>query len=342
MAPSNYKRHLATCAFKNIIALTKSELELMKSKHSREEESQILEMSFMELKHFLTESYQKANTLYRKIVVEDNRDPIEKIKEMRVSESTLNNYLLEWKLYNKWLKANKKSVCVETANTYIASLKRKSSTQRKKQYVLQLLLQHLIDKTVKLDKFNMRISYAPKRSLTNEELRKYLEEQREISMEDYLMQRLLATYGLRINTVALLKIKDLEFLLAEEDEEERFIHLPDSKVKNYRVEPIERDLEGLLREFIGEGYDDEDFIFYSEGKDRNSKRRAQDLCQRINRRIRDSKAMKKRPNYKYTSHMFRKTKAYNLFNTAVAKLKEEVRASIGQSSGSTAVEHYIN
>lgn len=137
-----------------------------------------------------------------------------------------------------------------------------------------------------------------------------------------------------------MKLQDLEFLKAEDDEE-HMIHLPDSKVKNHRVEPIDEELEELLRDFIGNDLDDEDYVFYRDGKDKNWRRRAQDLCIRINKRINESKAIKKRGNYKYSSHMFRKTKAYNMFHKGVEQLKEQVRASIGQSQGSTAIESYI-
>ena len=174
---------------------------------------------------------------------------------------------------------------VESENTNISSLKNcRASTQRKKQYMLQNILQYLIDKSVKLDKFSMRISYIPKFPLSNEELKKYLEEQKNLNKEDWLIQLLLSTYGLRINTITLMKLQNLEFLKAEEDEE-NLIHLPDSKVKNHRIEPIEEELEDLLKEWVGNDLKDDDYIFYWEGKHLNWRRRAQDLCIRINKCI---------------------------------------------------------
>jgi len=186
----------------------------------------------------------------------------------------------------------------------------------------------------------MRISYTPKFPLSDNELKNYLEEQKKVNHEDYIIQRLLSTYGLRVNTIALLKLKNLEFLKADEGED-RLIHLPDSKVKNHRVEPIDEDLEELLTQFVDDNLDDEDYIFYRKGNNIDWRRRAQDIGNRINKRIKESKAIKKRANYKYSSHMFRKTKAYNMFHKGVEELKDKVRASIGQSQGSTALNSYI-
>lgn len=341
MDTSNMKRHLKTCVFKNEVQMKKFELELLKKKRPRDETELIEEVTFVELKHYLTESYSKAMLLYKKIQEENAKDPVEKIKEMNVSPSTLENYLLEWKLYSKWLKRNNRTVSADSANSYITSLKCRASTQRKKHNTLQLLLQHLIDRNVKLNKFRMRISYVPKKPLSNKELMDYLEEQRQLSPEDYLIQRLLASYGLRINTIALLKIKDLEFLNVAEDDD-HMIHLPDSKVKNRRLEKIDKELEGLLRNFIKGDRNPENFVFYKDGSKKSRKSRAQDLCMKINKRIKDTKVLKKIDNYKYTSHMFRKTKAYNMFQEGKERLREQVRSSIGQSQGSSAIEHYIN
>ena len=339
--PTNMKRHLKTCVFKNEVELRKHELRLLKKKLPRDETSIKEEVTFVELKHYLTESYNKAMLLYKKILDENNKDPVQKIKEMNVSAPTLENYLLEWNLYTKWLRRNNRTVSADSANTYISSLKCRASTQRKKHNTLQLLLQHLIDRNVRLNKFRMRISYAPKKPLSDKELNDYLEEQRLINTEDYIIQLLMSTYGLRINTAALLKIKDLEFLHAASDEE-RMIHLPDSKVKNRRLEKITLQLETLLTNFIKGDTNQDNYVFYRQGKHKQRKFRAQDLCMRINRKIRDSKVLKKIDNYKYTSHMFRKTKAYNMYKHANERLKEQIRSSIGQSQGSMALEHYIN
>ena len=111
-------------------------------------------------------------------------------------------------------------------------------------------------------------------------------------------------------------------------------------MKLHRVEPIDAELEELMTDFI-EKLEDEDYVFYQEGRKKPWRRRTQDLCARINKRIRESEAIKKRPNYKYSSHMFRKTRAFNLFHKGVAELKEKARAAIGQSQNSTAIDSYL-
>ena len=71
-------------------------------------------------------------------------------------------------------------------------------------------------------------------------------------------------------------------------------------------------------------------------------RRARDLSEKINKHLRDSKVIEHDENYKYSSHCFRRSVAFNLYNKENAELKEKVRKAIGQSQNSTAVEFYIN
>lgn len=87
--------------------------------------------------------------------------------------------------------------------------------------------------------------------------------------------------------------------------------------------------------------DADDFIFTSVLTGENEKKRAHDLCVRIRNRIANSKVLVKNPNYQYTTHMFRKTKAYNVYNQGLTQLKEQARQAIGQSTNSQAIEHYI-
>ena len=341
MDGSNMKRHLKSCVFYSELKATKADVIYLLKKKPRDEGDRNEEITLGELKHFLTENYNKAMQLYKKILHDDGRKPEDKIREMNVSAPTMENYLLEWRLFDKWLKKNKRVFSADTANSYIATLKNRASTIRKKHNTIQLLLQHLIDRNVRLNRFRMRISYLPKKALSEREVQAYLEEQRGINAEDYLIQLLLCTYGLRINTIALLKIRDLEFLDADKDEE-HMIHLPDSKVKNRRLEPVSKQLEDLLRKFIKGDSDGDNYVFYKSGKNLSGKVRAQNLCLKINQKIKNSKVLKKSDNYKYTSHMFRKTKAFNMYHKEKELLKDKVRTSIGQSQGSTAIEHYIN
>lgn len=341
MAYSNFRRHLMKCVFKNELGIKKSDVEILKVSQPKEK-TQIEEANIMELKNFLTDNFNKTSTLYKRIIVENNRDPVEKIKEMMISDSTKENYIREWNQFSKWLRKKNLSMSVDSANSYIASLDCAASTQRTKQTILQIILQHIIDRNIYLNRRRRNISFAPKKALSDEELNKYLEEQKSLcNREEYLIQKLLILYGLRVNTIALLKIKDLEFLLAGPGEE-RLIHLPDSKTKRRRVEKIPSDIEDDFKAIIGMETDPEDYVFYKSGENKDMRRRAQDIGLKINKKIRQSKVIKKIGGYKYSSHMFRKTKAYNMFHKKLDELKEEVRLSIGQSQGSQAIEHYIN
>jgi hypothetical protein len=144
MKPPNLKKHLDRCFFKTKINLKKSEIdELKKGKvivQDSNKENVKNEIAFLELKHYLTEFYNKSSTLYKKLVEDDGRDPIVKIKEMQVSPVTKENYVREWKLFNDWLLKNKKSAGKDTANTYLSSLKCRASTLKKKQIELQRIL----------------------------------------------------------------------------------------------------------------------------------------------------------------------------------------------------------
>lgn len=348
MKKQNFKRHQKTCILKVEIGLSKSEIEKLKGENKQEEEKDNvkIEIDNVEMRTFLEDIYKKSVSLHKKIIIESKRNPFEKIDRMNVGESTKKNYLREWKLYTRWLKLRKQPIGKDSAESYLSTLKCRASTKRQKYLSLQLLLQHIVDPSIKLEKIRWRISFIPKYALTTKELHDYLKEQKKLDSEDYLVQKLMAIYGLRVNTCASLKLKHLEFRYREPDDLDKRIHLPDSKVKTVRVEPIDSALMKLLDDHIKKTIKDtdneEEYIFLRDDVDLREDKRAYMLALRINRRIRKSKALKKFHGYKYSSHMFRKTKAYNMYQSGVSALKEIVRKSIGQASGSNAVEPYIN
>ena len=81
------------------------------------------------------------------------------------------------------------------------------------------------------------------------------------------------------------------------------------------------------------------FLFPARSNDRC--KRAQEICKKVNRLIQNSSVLKFNKNYKFSSHMFRKTVAFTLFQKLVVDAKKEVRKSIGQAEESSAVEYYI-
>jgi hypothetical protein len=344
MGRQNLKRHQETCVYKNEIGMTKDDFQHLKHNYKPDRLlTNALEVAFSELKQYLTDTFHKTTSLYKKLVVEDQRDPEDRLNEMHVSAATKANYLSEWKLFNKWLKKNKRLPDKESADTYLSTLKCRPSTLKKKQYMLEHILQHLIDNNIKLNRVKMRISYVPKYAMTEQEIDLYLKEQKRIDQQDYLIQKLMATYGLRVNSVASLRIRHLEYL---NNDFEQKITFPDSKVKKLRRENIDHRLVGELDDFKDFSsnlpYNDEDFVFYPKFCKHDERMRAHEFCCLINKRIKESKVIKKTANFKYTSHMFRKTVAYNLYHKGVEELKARAREAIGQSQNSTAISSYID
>lgn len=340
----NFKKHDDfKCFWKHTLGMKKSEFELLKKKrHSLTETANPQDTILMELKHFITNFYKKAQILYKRIIVKNNLDPIDKIREMNVSENTKENYIREWKLYNVWLNQTNNSLSEESANTYISELNCRESTQKRKHQTLQSILQFLIDPAIRLNKFTKRIYMTHKKPLTNDELNDYLEEQKSLDDEDYLIQLLLAKFGLRINTIALLRKKHLAFLYSKNGKE-KLITLPDNKTKLDRVEQIDNDDIKLIKKFIKDkNLKDEDFIFYRTAKPYNDRQRARIISCKINERIKNSKVLIKNPNYKYTSHIFRKTLAYNFYHTGMNELKQKARKMIGHKKDTHAINYYIN
>jgi integrase len=341
----NYKPHVDKCFYRVELNVKKNDLDLLLGKPIPEapksEEAKMMELTHMELKEFLTDSYNKSMVLYKKFIQNAGKTPIDMINEMLIGDTTKKAYVIEWRLYNKWLTKHHKIISRESANEYLSQLKGKPSTKKKKQGMLQKLFKHLLDSTVMLNKSRERVSYKPKYAMTAEDTRKYLEEQKSLDPEYYLIQRFMLTYGLRVNTVGLLRIKHLEFMTNADGK----IHLPDSKVKRARVEEVEPELKQLFIDHIhntrGENFDENTFVFFKYGDRMNETLRAHKICVMVNWYIQNSKVLSLNSNYKFSSHMFRKTVAFNIYNEKLNELKAQARLAIGQSQGSRAIESYI-
>ncbi len=94
MLPQNFKKHQERCFYKNEVKLKKAEVKLLKRKRNPSklcEDENIkkeLEMAVTELKSYLTDSYRRTTTIYRQLIQGDSKNPIQKIKEMHLSEGT--------------------------------------------------------------------------------------------------------------------------------------------------------------------------------------------------------------------------------------------------------------
>jgi integrase len=332
-------RHVKKCAYKRDFNTSKTEiLKALANQPIEPDRNEVVDISLIEMKNFLSDIFNRSRVLHRKIIENDMLDPIDKIKQMHVNDSTKQGYLIEFGLFRKWLKKNKKVLDVDSANQYLGQIKCLPSTLKKKQMILQNLLKVVVDPNIKLNPVRLKISFKPKYALSNEEILKYLEEQRE-DLELHLVQLLMIEYGLRISTPAVLRLEHLLFL----DGESNLIILPDPKVKSHRQEEIRDELAQEFFKYLdGKDLKKHDYVFCRLGRNLSDARRAQMLGKIVNECIQKSKVIKKNPCYKYSSHMFRKTKANNLFQEGLKELKERSRKAIGQKSNSSAIEHYID
>jgi integrase len=318
-------------AFEESNAKMKEENQMLKRKLQMNE--MISEKAFKYLKQVSDES----KSLMISIEGVDPTNPLQKIEKMILSESTKQEYVFEWKLYSKFCE-NKQLNCflISSADEYLQSIKCQISTLIKKRGNLQSILTFLLGRRIKLMRIGKKHKPVPKYALNYDEVEAYLKEQEEVDREDFLIQFLLIQYGLRVNSAALIKVNHLDFL-----EVGSTIVLPDSKT-GPRFERITPRLHDLLKKYVEEKrLKQDDYLFSVQGRCPDEKTRAHSICVRINQRIKNSKVLKGSKNYKLSSHMFRKTKAFTAFQDAVNEAKEKARLAIGHQKGSSAIESYI-
>lgn len=332
---SNFKKHLLKCIYKNDLKETKINiLNILSGKPLKTE----AEIQNIELTEFLKTFYQKSKDLYDRTSGGIDEKVEEKIKTSLISEVSKQQYISEWKAYDNWRKKNHHNISVDSVAKYLGSIECKVSTKTKKRNILQRIFQTIMERPVRLPKIRMRYSTMPKYAMNTEELNNYLNEQLSIDYEDYLIQFLLAYYGLRVSNCSSLQYKHLEFLNGDD-----LIFFPDPKTNSIRQETTTNEINDKIKEYLKgkeEDLEPEDYVFNCGNG--TLKQRACRLSARINKRIRESKVLKMSKNYKYSSHMFRKTKAFTMYQQGMKELKERARAAIGQQKNSNAVEYYIN
>ena len=347
MFSSNYKRHLLKCQIKLHFDLPKQQILLLiqqnksnlSEDNSKQLKSQLNESEHknQQFTHLIKSIHQEIAELLSKSVSESRNDPYSTIENMVLSDLTKREYKNDWKLYSDYCEKNKLNVFLaSSANEYLAKLDNRVSTIIKKRSNLQSVLSTLSETPIKLRRIRKKAQYRPKYALSQKEIELYLEEQREFSYKDWLIQRILIEFGCRINTIGSLRLKHFEFINGGDQ-----IILPDSKT-GQRVETISSNLKEKLIDYVNQQNlnDEENFIFkvafVTTEADRSHK-----LCMRINKRIKHSRVLKKTSNFTFSSHMFRKTKAFQAYYKAMHEAKEIARKEIGQKEGSTAIEHYI-
>jgi integrase len=339
MKSQNFNKHSDRCFYKNKIGATKQEIDIYLKKRPREEE---------EKEKFPVAEYEMLKTMFKKIdtqmtkfkenFADDFKNPIDVISEMSIADSTKRNYMSEWRQFEKYARVKKLGLGASAANSYIASNKCSVSTKLNKKNIMQAILRSLYgNDTLKLSPIRQKHSIVPKFTLSDEEVKLYLNEQKNLGDDLYWAQLLMVIYGLRVSSVAALQRKHLEFM----DSDKNQIVLPDVKTKRLRVEEADEDLQNILTQYAA-GLDDEDYMFYREGNDKALDRRSQHFCLEINKRLADTKAFRKSKNFKYTSHMFRKTRANKEFQEGVKELKQKARLRIGQGDNSSAIDKYLD
>jgi integrase len=344
MKPQNYNKHMDHCFIKREFNLPKSEI--LKAIGGKPNEKSPEE--FENLNHKLSADNIKCMDFVKKVLDLGNGimvacgsdfDAIEKINEMQLNPETIKEYQSEWKLYSSWcFKKKLNTFQSNSANSYLSGLNKETSTIKKKRCRLQSILKHLTGQSVVLSRIRRRVKRTPKYALSPKEIENYLKEQKSIDDEDYLIQLILCTYGCRIHAISNLQLKHLEFLNGEGNN----MFLPDTKTGIFEVE-VDKSLQKLLKKFIIKMNITQfnEFVF-SAGSSDNLRVRSISMCMRINKRIKESKVLKKSPNFKFSSHMFRKTKAFQIYREYLEKGKEAARSAIGHEPGSSSINFYIN
>jgi integrase len=347
MFPSNYNRHLTSCQIKlhfnlpkqEIIRLIEENKSNLSENNSQQLKSQLYnsEHKNQQFTHFIKSIHREIAEILTKTVSESKNNPYSTIDNMILSDLTKKEYKNDWKLYSKFCEGKRlNAFLASSANEYLASLDNKVSTIIKKRSNLQSILSNLSETSIKLRRIRKKAQYRPKYALSQQEIEQYLKEQRKILYSDWLIQKILIEFGCRINTIGSLKLKHLEFLNGGNN-----IILPDSKT-GQREEIISDNLKDELSNYVYQQnlQDEDDYIFkvpfVTTEPDRTHK-----ITIRINKKIKLSKVLKKTSNYTFSSHMFRKTKAFQAYSKAMQKAKEIARKEIGQKDNSNAIDHYI-
>ncbi len=342
MKPQNLKRHSEKCIIHREFNLPKSEILIAigrRPSNSGVKDLEVLNEKLsadnLRLMEILKKFFEEAKTVV--FDHSENSDSHSKINQMCLSEETIKEYQGEWKIFRSWcLHQNLSPMNPSSANSYLARLKLEVSTIKKKRNRLQSIIRHLTGQSIFLTRIRRRIRRMPKYKMSYSEISEYLEEQRSLDLEDYLIQLILATYGCRIHSCSSLKLRNLHFLNGGS-----VIYLPDTKTGDREVEVSKTLRQGLNKYIKMKKLTDPEAFVFSAGSSENSRRRANILCVRINNRIKESKVLNKNANFKFSSHMFRHSVAFQVYRDYLEIAKEAARKSIGHRSVSSSINFYI-
>lgn len=333
MHRQNLRRHQSKCEIKN--SFNTSYREIVEALNFRNNHHVLdsINLRYERVNKFIQKVYREIEEMLQ---LSREIDCQKKIDELVISEGTKFQYKTDWSSYFNWCKSqNLDPYQSNSANSYLAQLKNKLSTIKNKRNRLQSMLRLFLNSSVNLRPIRRRISFKPKYSLSHKELLDYLHEQEEINGEDHFIQLLLSIYGCRINTIASLQRKHLTFLNGGNK-----MILPDSKTGPREVE-VPDEIQDKFTEFLEEREIEEEEAFLFSASTTNIRKRSIQICRRINKRIKESNVLKKTSTHAFSTHMFRKSKAFNMFKELVEEAKEKVRSEIGQADKSRSVDYYI-
>lgn len=342
MKQTNFSKHDKVCFIKREFNMSKKQiLEAIGGKPVAQSNQDLENMNIK-----LTSENEKYIDLIKKFTQEANQvlishsvdfDPLSKIGEMSLNEETTKEYKSEWKIFSAWAFKNHLNPILPTsANSYISSLKHQVSTIKTKRNRIQSIMRHLTGQNIMLSRIRRRVKIIPKYKMSPKEIEKYLEEQKTINHEDFLIQLLMAMHGCRVHSVSGIQLKHLDFL-----EEGNKMYLPDTKTGTRELE-VGKQLRQLLGNLVNEKkLTNIDSFVFEAGPSFNLRRRANILCTRINRRINESHVLRKSNNFKFSSHMFRHSKAFTIFREYLEKGKEAARSAIGHQPGTSSINYYL-
>jgi hypothetical protein len=342
---SYLKKHISRCKVKKHIESNPASNNNLNNGIANVEETRKLTLENEKLKNYVKDTYQNSKALYEIYVVGIERTSIEeKVNQLLISEATKEGYLIELKLFLKWLNKEKRPFSLNSGNLYLSKLKCRPSTLKHKQTILQRIFKMELGESAVLNKVRLNVTYKPKYSLTESETKKFLEETKMKSFEYYLISKVMLTFALRINSIAQLKTSHAKFLTNSLNKE---LIIPDSKTKNSMIRTVEvsRDLIQEIKKHVSESKSNlriNPYLFYTEGNDLPIAKRKSFIMTQINKLLKSSQAFNHNENYVYSSHMFRKTVANTSYQQGLQKLKSDIRLSLNHAPNTGSIDHYID
>jgi integrase len=246
-------------------------------------------------------------------------------------------------LYLEWIDAND---CGHPANAdlcdaYLTSLLNyqppyEITTIVKKRSYLQQILSEALKANVFLKKFHIPEPTNKKYCMNPDQEEEFLNKIED--SEDHLIAKLGFEYGCRVHDIANMKVRHLDFL---ENTSQSKILIPDSKRGINRSEDISPDLITIIKEHISDkNLEGRETFLFTAGKTTTPVKRAVALRKHMSRVVKKN-TKSYGNNFVKASSIFRNTKANIAYRIAEDEGMKVANVSIGHTSNSKAIRHYI-